>query len=179
MVQRLAVEATPVGGSVTPSGSVKVRQAAEQTDNLFTAIYTIVWRADLLSAAYEQAFDGPPFHDLTQAIPCTEYILGQYGECDAYWHSGIGVVGNAHNSWSRHRPRWHGAVMPLAFALARDAGVDPRRLQTWADMHRRLLKEALSIASAGGFAPGLGPGDEPLAQSVFRAGAPTLEAPWA
>jgi glycosyltransferase involved in cell wall biosynthesis len=178
MVQNLVVEAHPVAGQVAPSGWLKVRQAAEQTDNLFTAIYAIVWRADLLSAAYERAFDGPPFQDLTQAIPCTEYILGQYGECDAYWHAGTGVIGNAHNSWSRYRPRWHGAVMPMAFALARDAGVDPRRLQTWADMHRNLLREALDIASAGGWASGLGPADEPLAQSIFRAGAPALEALW-
>jgi glycosyltransferase involved in cell wall biosynthesis len=175
MVQNLVVEATPVAGKVAPSGWLKVRQAAEQTDNLFTAIYTIVWRADLLCAAYEHAFDGPPFQNLTEAIPCTEYILGQYGDCDAYWHGGIGVVGNAHNSWSRHRPRWHGAVMPLAFALARDAGVDPRRLQAWADMHRDLLKEALDIASASGWATGLKPADESLAQSVFRAGAPAIE----
>jgi glycosyltransferase involved in cell wall biosynthesis len=179
LVQNLMLEANPVHGRVAPSGTLKVRQAAEQTDNLFTAIYTIVWRADLLSAAYEHAFDGPAFQDLTQAIPCTEYILGQYGECDAYWHGGIGVIGNVHNSWSRHRPRWHGVVMPLAFALARDAGVDPRKLQTWADMHQKLLKEALDIASANDWPPGLGPTDAPLAQSTFRAGLPTLEELWA
>ena len=168
MVSNLVVEANPVAEQVAPSGWLKVRQAAEQTDNLFTAIYTIVWRADLLSAAYEHAFHGPAFQDLTQAIPCTEYILGHYGECDAYWHDGVGVVGNAHNSWSRHRPRWHGAIMPLAFALARDAGVDPVKLQTWADSHRGWLDEALHIAARNGWTPNLGADDEALAEAVFR-----------
>jgi glycosyltransferase involved in cell wall biosynthesis len=173
----LVVEARPVAQKVAPSGWLKVRQAAEQTDNLFTAIYAIVWRADLLSAAYDHAFDNPPFLDLTEAIPCTEFILSRYGECDAYWYGGVGIVSNAHNGWSRHRPRWHGAVMPLAFALARDAGVDPRLLQPWADMHRRLLQEALDIAAANGLPPGLERADEPLAQTVFRTG--PHEALWA
>jgi glycosyltransferase involved in cell wall biosynthesis len=178
LVQSLVMESVPVAPQVAPSGWLKVRQAAEQTDNLFTAIYTIVWRADILSATYEQAFDGPPFQDLTQAIPCTEYILGRYGACDAYWHSGMGVLGNAHNSWSRHRPRWHGAIMPLAFALARDAGVDPLRLQTWADMHLNLLNEALDIAADAGWAVPLRSADLPLAQSTFRTGLPSLEGAW-
>jgi glycosyltransferase involved in cell wall biosynthesis len=176
MVSNLVVESNPVAEQVAPSGWLKVRQAAEQTDNLFTAIYAIVWRADLLSAAYEHAFEGPAFQDLTQAIPCTEYILGQYGECDAWWHDGVGVVGNAHNSWSRHRPRWHGAIMPMAFALARDAGVDPVKLQAWADNHRGWLDEALAIAAEKGWTPNLGPADEALAEATFRDVAPASEA---
>ncbi|MGZ3315021.1 MAG: glycosyltransferase [Caulobacteraceae bacterium] len=176
MVSNLVVESNPVADDVAPSGWLKVRQAAEQTDNLFTAIYAIVWRADLLSAAYEHAFDGPPFQDLTEAIPCTEYILGHYGECDAYWHGGVGVVGNAHNSWSRHRPRWHGAIMPLAFALARDAGVDPVKLQAWAGKHQGWLQEALAIAAGSGWTPNLGPDDQALALATFRTLTPAFEA---
>jgi hypothetical protein len=162
----------PVGSDVAPSGLVKVRQAAEQTDNLFTAIYTVIWRADLLSAAYEHAFDGEPFVDLTQAIPCTEYILGRYGECDAFWHGAVGIAGNGSNSWSRHKPRWHGAVMPLALQLARDAGVDPVRLQAWADLHRAWLEDALAEARTEGRAPLLRPSDRPLAEAVFRGALP-------
>jgi glycosyltransferase involved in cell wall biosynthesis len=178
MVARLTLESRPVAEQTAPSGWLKVRQAAEQTDNLFTAIYTIVWRADLLSAAYEHAFDGPAFQNLTEAIPCSEFILGHYGECDAYWHAGTGVVGNAHNSWSHHRARWHGAIMPMAFALARDAGVDPRRLQGWADLHLDLLKEALDMSSANGWPVRLGATDLPLAQSTFRINLSALEAAW-
>jgi glycosyltransferase involved in cell wall biosynthesis len=172
MAYSLVLESTPVAQTVAPSGIMKVRQAAEQTDNLFTAIYAIVWRADLLSAAYEHAFDGAPFANLTEAIPCTDYIVGRYAECDAYWHSSLGIVSNAHNGWSSNRPRWHGAVMPMALAQARDAGVDPVLLQTWANMHLRLLHEALEIARANGSDPRLSEEDFALAQSVFRSGLP-------
>ena len=168
----LIVESHSVAPIVAPSGTMTVRQAAEQTDNLFTAIYAIVWRADLLSTAYEHAFDGEPFADLTEAIPCTQFILGRYAECEAYWHGGLGIAGNAHNSWSRHRPRWHGAIMPQAFALARDAGVDPVLLQTWANRHRGLLDEALEISRSKGDSVRLGPADRALAEAVFRDGLP-------
>jgi glycosyltransferase involved in cell wall biosynthesis len=140
--ERLLLEGRPVASDVAPSGLMTVREAAAQTDNLFTAIYAIVWRADLLSAAYERAFDGEPFTSLAEAIPCTEFILGECGDCDALWRAEPGIVGNAHNSWSRHRLNWHGLIMPLALRLARQAGVDPVRLQTFADTHRLLLDEA-------------------------------------
>jgi glycosyltransferase involved in cell wall biosynthesis len=179
MAHNLILQSTPVAQTVAPSGILKVRQAAEQTDNLFTAIYAIVWRADLLCAAYEHAFDGAPFANLTEAIPCTEYILGRYAECDAFWHGGLGIAGNAHNSWSSNRPRWHGAVMPLALALARDAGVDPVLLQSWADLHLGLLYEALEITKANGRDPHLTSDDLTLAQSVFRSGLPAAYCAWA
>jgi len=172
MAYNLILESIPVGQTVAPSGIMKVRQAAEQTDNLFTAIYAIVWRADLLSAAYEHAFDGAPFANLTEAIPCTDYIVGRYAECDAYWYGGLGIASNAHNGWSSNRPRWHGAVMPMALAQARDAGVDPILLQNWADKHLRLLYEALEIARVNGHNPRLTPDDLALAQCIFRSGLP-------
>ena len=174
---RLIASAAPVGTNPTPSGVIKVRQAAEQTDNLFTAIYTIIWRADLLSAAYEHSFTGQPFIDLTEAIPCTDFILRRYGECDAYWHAPPAIAANAFNSWRRHRPRWHGAVMPMAFALARDAGVDRRLLQQWAGLHWTLLDEALEIAREDGFDPKLYASDEALAEAVFRRPLPSAVTP--
>ncbi len=171
--ERLIAEALPIAQGVAPSGVMKVRQAAEQTDNLFTAIYSIVWRADLLSTAFEHSFTGEPFADMTQAIPCTEFVLRRYAECDAYWHAEPAIAGNAHNNWRRHRPRWHGAVMPMAFALAREVGVDPKLLQTWADMHMNLLREALEIAREDGSDPRLRAQDDALAQAVFRQPLPT------
>jgi hypothetical protein len=60
----------------------------------------------------------------------------------------------------------------MALALARDVGVDPILLQTWADMHLRLLHEALEIAEKKGHTPRLSQADLALAQSVFRGGLP-------
>jgi glycosyltransferase involved in cell wall biosynthesis len=168
-VSRLILEGRPVAEAVAASDVLSVRQVAEQTDNLFTAIYTIVWRADLLSAAYEHAFDGAPFDDLTESIPCTEFILRDYADCDCVWRaSSTTIVGNAHNSWSRQRPRWHAVIMPLALALAREAGVDAARLQSWADTHLGLLDEALAIADHQGWTVELGDKYAELARRVFR-----------
>jgi hypothetical protein len=66
--------------------------------------------------------------------------------------------------------------MPMAFALARDAGVDPGRLQAWADLHWTLLEEALEIARADGLDPKLHPEDEALAEAVFRRALPMVSA---
>ena len=164
----LIAEAVPVAKAVAADGLLLVREAAEQTDNLFTAIYAIVWRADVLATAFDHAFDGSPFSDLVQAVPCTDLILRRFADCDSVWRGEPTVAGNAHNSWSRWRPRWHGVVMPMAFTLARDAGVDPVRLQTWADAHLDLLREALEIARSKGEDNHLTPAQLELAEIVYR-----------
>ena len=166
--ERFALEARPVAEEVAPSGLMTVREAGEQNDNLFTAIYIIVWRADLLSAAYEHAFDGKPFESLVEAIPCTEYILEEHGDSDAWWHGELGIVSNAHNSWSRYRLTWHGGVMPLALVLAREAGLDPLRLQAWAEVQKRLFEEARAIAADQGLCSVIGDEWTDLALRVFR-----------
>ena len=167
-VRDLIAEAAPIATGAAPDGLMSVREAAEQTDNLFTAIYAIVWRPDVLAAAYDHAFDQSPFSDLIEAIPCTEMILGRFGACDAFWRGEPAIAANAHNSWSRWRPRWHGVVMPLAFALAREAGVDRVKLQTWADMHLKLFREAMEIAREKALDPGLTPSQLELAQLMLR-----------
>jgi glycosyltransferase involved in cell wall biosynthesis len=167
-VEQLLAEAHPMAATPAPSGLIPTARAAEQHDNLFTAIYTIIWRADVLSATYDHAFDGPPFSNMVEAIPCTEAILGEYGACDILWWGPPALAGNAHNSWSQHRPRWHGVVMPQAFALARDVGVDPVLLQEWADMHLKLFREALSIARDRDAPYGLSPDMLELAHIHFR-----------
>jgi hypothetical protein len=58
--------------------------------------------------------------------------------------------------------------MPQAFALARDVGVDPVLLQTWADLHLTLFREALAIARDRGTRHGLTPDMLELAHIHFR-----------
>jgi glycosyltransferase involved in cell wall biosynthesis len=176
-VEQLLAEAHPMAAAPAPSGLIATARAAEQHDNLFTAIYSIVWRADVLSATYDHAFDGPPFSNMIEAIPCTEAILGEYGACDILWWGPPALASNAHNSWSHHRPRWHGVVMPQAFALARDVGVDPVLLQKWADLHLDLFREALAIARDRDTPYGLTPAMLELAHIHFRRNVtPELEA---
>jgi glycosyltransferase involved in cell wall biosynthesis len=164
----LIAESRAIAERVAPTGRISVRQAAEQTDNLFTAIYSIAWRADVLATAFDHAFDGEPFTNLVEAIPSTDMILRRFGDCDLAWAELVLVAGNAHNSWSHWRPRWHAQVMPLAMALAREIGVDRRRLQSWADMHLALFRDAMRIASELGESPRLKRDHLQLAMICFR-----------
>jgi hypothetical protein len=77
-------------------------------------------------------------------------LLESYAETSAYWCARIGIVGNVFNSWSRHRPRWHGVIMPRVLQLAREVGVDPAKLHAWSAVHLDLFREARRQALAQG-----------------------------
>lgn len=142
----LQAEGTPLSPDPAPDGLRLVSEIATEHDNLFTAVYPIIWRSDILAACFNYPFTGIPFVDLVESVPTTKIILESYGQCMAYWHGGIGTVGNAHNSWSRHRPRWHALLMPLVFEAARDAGVTDAVLRPWADLHFGFFADAVEIA---------------------------------
>jgi glycosyltransferase involved in cell wall biosynthesis len=161
-------ERVPLAPTPSPSGLRPIRRIAEEHDNLFTAIYTIIWRADVLAAAYDYTFDGVPFIDLVESIPCTKIVLESFAACEGYWHAPIGIVSNAHNGWSRHRPRWHGLLMPQALALARDAGLDHKTLQAWAQVQHDLFDEAMALAHEAGRQPQLTRDEAQLAHILYR-----------
>ena len=58
--------------------------------------------------------------------------------------------------------------MPEVFELARDAGVDSRKLYDWSRIHINLYEEALRLADANGAIVDLGPDDLDCAKRVFR-----------
>ena len=162
-------EQRPLASSPSPSGVYRVNEIAGEHDNLFTAIYTIIWRADVLAAGYDYPFNTEPFVDLVESIPCTKILLETFAESEAYWHGPVAIVGNAHNGWSRHRPRWHGLLMPQALALAREVGVEPGLLQSWARTQHGLYDEAIGIAKETGLRPRLSEEEARLARVLFRA----------
>lgn len=148
--QDLVAERVPLAPKPSPSGLYPVVRIAEEHDNLFTAIYPIVFRSDLLAACFNYPFDGRPFSDLVESVPTTKMILETYGSTESYWCAKMGVVGNASNSWSRHRPRWHGVLIPKMFRLASEVGVNATKLQQWSATHFELFQEAKRSAMANG-----------------------------
>ena len=140
-MQRLAPEPAP-------DGVRSINDIAGEHDNLYTAIYPLVFRSDVLAACFDYPFTGLPFGDLTESVPTTKILLGTYRYCAAQWFAEVGIVGNAHNSWSAHRPRWHLVLMPLVLQLARDAGVDPEKVWDWLQVHKTLFDEAMNISIA-------------------------------
>lgn len=128
-----------------PTGIRPVRDMAVEHDNVFTAIYPIVFRSDILAACFNYPFTGKPFGSLVESIPTTKIILETYGETHCLWYDQVGIVGNAHNSWARYRVPWHGVLMPLVFELSRECGIDPVVLQRWSVIHRELYHEAKGL----------------------------------
>lgn len=167
--ERFLAEQAPLSANPAATGRRRVNEIAAQHDNLFTAIYPIVFRSDILAACFNHPFDGVPFKDLVESVPTTRIILETYRYTEAHWFAEIGIVGNAHNSWAAHRPRWHLVLMPMVFGLARDAGVDATRLWHWTTAHKSLFDEACAIAVARGLPARLSiPGDLTNAHRVFR-----------
>lgn len=126
----------------SPTGIYPVKEIAGEHDNLFTAIYPIVFSSDILAACFNYPFTGTPFGSLVESVPTTKIILEDYADVDALWLSEVGIVGNAHNSWQRYRVPWHGVLMPMVFELAKEAGVDPVKLRGWSEVHEGLYREA-------------------------------------
>ena len=150
------------------SGLLSIPRMASQHDNLFTAIYPIIWRSDTLAACFNYPFDNTPFVNLTESVPTTKFILEMLRYSEGYWHSPVGIVGNAHNSWSHHRPRWHAVLMPLVFELAKTAGLDSRQLKTWSNVHLGLFEEAVQISKETGAPVNICAEDLEVSWRVFR-----------
>ncbi|WP_448207516.1 glycosyltransferase [Azospirillum sp. sgz302134] len=152
----------------SPSGPCPVRRAAAEHDNLFTAIYPIVFRTDLAAACFNFPFTGAPFSNLVECVPTTRMIVGTYAEAPAYWMAETGIVGNAVNSWRHWRVRWHGAMMPEILALADEAGVDPAKLRPWSALHWDLFLEAKGLYPDARFEGDVGQDALDRAKRVFR-----------
>lgn len=167
--KRLHDEARILAPQAAPSGVRQVRELSAEHDNLHTAFYPLVWRSDILAACFNHPFDGVFFENLLECIPTTHFLLSALARTEAYWFQEPGLAANAHNSWTRYRPRWHLHIMPRALALARDAGVDPRKLWQWTGVQRTLFDEAADIAIAAGLATHLTqPDDFVFASAFFR-----------
>lgn len=159
---------TTVGTDCSESGIYPVHEIAGEHDNLFTAIYPIVFRSDIASACFNYTFQGVPFSNLVESVPTTDIILGTYRSVRAQWFKEVGIVGNAHNSWSGHRPRWHLVLMAEVLAKARAAGVNPRKVWKWLKVHRGLFKDAVDIAIAKDATAHICPDDLEMAYAMFR-----------
>lgn len=143
-------EAQLLSRSPAATGTMRINSIAAQHDNLFTAIYPLVFRSDILAACFNYPFSGVPFEDLVESVPTSKMILGSLQYCDGYWFAERCVAGNAHNSWSHHRLRWHLVLIPAVFDLARDAGVDEELIWRWAQLHFNLFEEAARLAESDG-----------------------------
>jgi glycosyltransferase involved in cell wall biosynthesis len=121
-VEDILAEAQSTVDTPAQSGLIPMAWAAEQHAAMFTTLSAIIWRADVLSTAFDRAFDQSPVSGIIEAAPWTDIILGQYGACDILSWGPPALATNANASGSDDRPVRPGPVMPQAPALARDVG---------------------------------------------------------
>ena len=138
--------ATPIAPE-TPTGFFPtIKTFAANNENLFTAIYTCVFRRDHAIAAYTQFTGGPQFSSLATCIPTTKYVLEHMMDRPGYWIGTHQIVVNMNVSWMRYAAVWHMERLPEAFDLAEAMGADPDNLMVF---RKSNITQAIHFMSEG------------------------------
>lgn len=120
--------ATPVADGGANRRVAKLKDAAIIHNNLFTAIYTCVFRRDHALTAYGQNVSARPFSTLASSAPSAAYAARSLTDLPAYWVGRPGLAVNANVSWKEHAALWLLERMPELCDLAERMGADPVRL---------------------------------------------------
>jgi hypothetical protein len=113
----------------------ELREVAGLNENLFTAIYSCVFRRDHALRAYQLDTRGAPFTSLATCVPSSVYALGALAERPAWWVGEPALVVNMNVSWLRWALLWHLERMPDLFEEAERRGVDPEQLDVYRLKH--------------------------------------------
>ncbi|PWC55362.1 glycosyltransferase [Azospirillum sp. TSO22-1] len=124
----LVRSATPVADGGPNRYVPALRTVAALHENLFTAIYTCIFRRDHALLAYGQDVAGPPFSSLECSAPSAPYALKALLGRPAYWVGRPGLVVNLNVSWKEHGLLWLLERMPELCDLAERMGADPAGL---------------------------------------------------
>ena len=131
----LVAQAIPIARA-SPNRYVKeLREVAGLTENIFTAIYTCVFRRDHALRAYQLDTRGAPFTSLATCVPSSVYALAALQDRPAWWVGDPALVVNMNVSWLRWALLWHLERMPDLFEEAERRGVDPERLDVYRLKH--------------------------------------------
>lgn len=111
--------------------SAPVKEIAAQNENLFTAIYCLVFRRDHALRAYSQNTDGRPFSTMRTSIPTTYYVLNFMMDEPAYWLGKPQLVVNFNVSWNKYAALQILERVPEAQDLAERLGASPTGMDRW------------------------------------------------
>ncbi len=103
------------------------------SENLFTAIYCLVFRRDHALRAYTQDTSGRPFSTMLTCMPTTYYVLHNMMDEKGVWLGTPQIVVNMNVSWLKYASLWILERIPEALDLAEKMGalhkeVDKRRI---------------------------------------------------
>jgi len=108
-----------------------VRQVATKNENLFTAIYCLVFRRDHALRAYSQVTSGRAFSTMRTSIPTTYYVLNFMMDEPAYWIGEPILVVNFNVSWNQYAALQILERVPEALDLAERLGADAMGVDRW------------------------------------------------
>ena len=102
-------------------GIYKINEMALFNENLFTAIYCIIFRRDHGLLAYNQNINNDiEFKNLVNCVPSTVYVIKNMMNYNAYWISDYQLTVNLNCSWANNGKDilWHLKLRPDMFDLA-------------------------------------------------------------
>lgn len=111
--------------------SAPVRDIATNNENLFTAIYCLIFRRDHAIKAYAQNTDGRPFSTMRTSIPTTYYVLNRMMHEPACWIGEPLLVVNFNVSWNQYAPLQILERVPEALDLAERMGASAAGTDRW------------------------------------------------
>lgn len=108
----------------------RISRIATKSENCFTAIYCLIFRADHARRAYTQDISGDPFSTLLTCVPTADYICRNMFDRPGYWIGDPGVVVNMNVSWLRYASLYILERFPELFELMEANGADVGEVNT-------------------------------------------------
>lgn len=129
-LDRFLAQSTPI---IAPGKDIfgPVRRICTESENFFTAIYSLVFRRDHALQAYSQNTEGRPFSTMLTCIPTTYYVLHHMMDEPACWIGEPQLVVNMNVSWLKYAPLWILERLPEVFDCAETLGADPSGVDRW------------------------------------------------
>jgi len=125
------LEKCPILTPAGPDQYAKVKDIAANNENLFTAIYCLIFRRDHALRAYSLDTSGRPFSTMRTSIPTTYYVLNYMMDESAYWMGDLLLVVNFNVSWNKYASLQILERVPEAQDLAQRLGANPAGMDHW------------------------------------------------
>jgi glycosyltransferase involved in cell wall biosynthesis len=122
-VEQVIHSAKAISSAIFDAYVEHLSEVAANSENCFTAIYCLVFRADHARRAYHQDVSGRPFSTLPTTAPTADYVCRHMLDRPAYWIGDPCVAVNLNVSWMRYASLFILERFPELYDLMEDNGV--------------------------------------------------------
>ena len=120
--ESLIREAHPISVDFRDAAASEIREIATKSENCFTGIYCLIFRADHARRAYDQHAPEEPFSSLRSCVPTADYICRNLFRRPGYWVGDPCVVVNRNVSWMRYASLYSLERFPELFEVMQAHG---------------------------------------------------------